>query len=69
MGESQIKKWSRVTGTDRETLKARVTEMYVEGRMSVRDIATETGRSYGATHRLLSDAGVPFRSRGNPSTR
>mgnify|MGYP001436628772 CR=1 FL=1 len=31
---------------------------------SIRALAQETGRSYGGVHRLLTDAGVTFRSRG-----
>jgi predicted transcriptional regulator len=30
----------------------------------IRAIAEQTGRSYGAIHRMLSDAGVTFRARG-----
>lgn len=31
--------------------------------MSIRQIATATGRSYGVVHRLLTEAGMPMRSR------
>jgi hypothetical protein len=66
--EVAIGKWSRVTGTDRKTLQTRVADMYLKDGMSIRAIADEVGRSYGATHRLLVDAGVAFRPRGNPTT-
>lgn len=61
----KIGKYSRITGTDRENLKERVKVMYVKQEMSVREIGEEIGRSYGATHRLLVDAKVKFRPRGN----
>lgn len=60
----KIKKWARVTGTDRERMKRAAKASYEKGH-SVRQIAEETGRSYGAIHRLLLDAGVTFRPRGN----
>ena len=31
---------------------------------SIRDLASETGRSYGFVHRMLSEAGVALRGRG-----
>ncbi|MFE3205777.1 helix-turn-helix domain-containing protein [Embleya sp. NPDC059237] len=31
---------------------------------SIREIATEAGLSYTATHRLLREAGTPLRARG-----
>jgi transposase len=65
VSDEKIDKWVRVTGTDRETLKERVTTMYVGQQMSIRKISEETGRSYGAVHRLLCDAQVEFRPRGN----
>lgn len=64
----QLPKWSRVTGSDRESLASRCKEMYCgPQQMSVRNIAQVTGRSYGAIHKLLKEAGVSFRPRGNPS--
>jgi transposase len=62
-----IEKWVRVTGSDREQLKKRVVDMYVGQHLSVREIGEETGRSYGAVHRLLREAQVSFRPRGNPT--
>lgn len=69
MSDEKISKWVRVTGTDREVLKDRVVAMYVGRQMSIRQISEETGRSYGAVHRLLCDAQVEFRPRGNQVTR
>lgn len=53
----------RIVGEDRERATAEAVKAYRAG-MSVRDIAANTNRSYGAVHRLLSEAGVDFRSRG-----
>lgn len=69
MSDDKFDKGVRVTGTDRQTLRQRVTGMYVEQELSVRAISEDTGRSYGAIHRLLSEAGVAFRPRGNRATR
>lgn len=66
--DDKIGKWSRVTGTDRDSLQQRVAQMYEKDELSIREIADQVGRSYGATHRLLRDAGVTFRPRGNPTT-
>jgi hypothetical protein len=62
-----IGKWTRLTGDARETFKEAVTRMYLDERRSIRDIAAQTQRSYGAVHRLLSEANVTFRPRGNPA--
>jgi hypothetical protein len=35
-----------------------------EGGASIRDLAAETGRSYGFVHRVLSETGVQLRGRG-----
>lgn len=44
-------------------LKALWKQQYAEG-MSLREIAADSGRSYGMVHKYLSEAQVEFRSRG-----
>jgi predicted transcriptional regulator len=51
------------SGPDRDKLAAELKAQYEAG-ASVRSLAESTGRSYGGVHRLLTDAGVAFRSRG-----
>jgi hypothetical protein len=58
-----LKKGVRVTGTQRDKLAADLRRKY-DGGKSIRTIASETGRSYGFVHRLLSESGVRLRSRG-----
>lgn len=65
--EEVIGKWTRLRGTDRSTFQERCVKLYEEDELSVRDIVDRTGRSYGSVHRLLKDAGVQFRPRGNPT--
>lgn len=62
----RIRKWSRVTGTDRAALRKKVVCHYMNDSMSIREICIETGRSYGAIHLLLREAGVAMRTRGRP---
>lgn len=58
-----IKKGARITGADRTKLIAELVEKYNAG-ASIRALAEETGRSYGAIHRMLTESGVDIRSRG-----
>ncbi|GAA4657599.1 helix-turn-helix domain-containing protein [Kineococcus glutinatus] len=58
-----VKKGSRLTGVERETLAAELSRGYAEGK-SIRALAEETGRSYGFVHRILSESEVSLRSRG-----
>lgn len=53
----------RVTGEARTIMAGEVIRAYAEGK-PIRQIAQEQGRSYGAVHRMLSDAGVELRKRG-----
>lgn len=62
-----IGKWTRLTGDSRDDFRALVVTMYVDERRSIREIADATQRSYGAVHRLLEEAEVAFRPRGNPA--
>ncbi|KUH39755.1 MULTISPECIES: helix-turn-helix domain-containing protein [Streptomyces] len=50
-------------GPDRDEVAADLKEKYDAG-ASIRALAEETGRSYGAVHRLLGEAGATFRARG-----
>lgn len=63
-----IAKGQRVTGTDREKLAGQLKKKYLAG-ASIRELAAETGRSYGFVHRLLVDSDVPLRGRGGATRR
>ncbi len=54
---------ARVTGEQRAEL-ARTLEGKYRAGASIRELASDTGRSYGFIHRVLTDAGVPLRGRG-----
>ena len=45
------------------SLRAELRGQYEAG-ATVRDLADETGRSYGGVHKLLKDGGTEFRPRG-----
>jgi predicted transcriptional regulator len=60
---AELKKGARITGGDRNKLAADLKRRYTAG-ASIRDLASETGRSYGFVHRMLSEAGVALRGRG-----
>ncbi len=64
----EIAKGQRITGEARAQLSDELREKYVAG-ASIRDLANETGRSYGFVHRLLVDAGVELRGRGGATVR
>jgi hypothetical protein len=59
----ELKKGTRVTGGDRDTLSAQLKRKY-EGGASIRALAEESGRSYGFVHRMLSESGATLRGRG-----
>lgn len=63
-------KGTRVSGDARTSMGADLAERYKQGE-SIRDLASDVGRSYGFVHRLLVEQGVPLRSRGGsaPSRR
>lgn len=56
----------RLTADDRSIMSASMAEDY-NGGMSVRSCSEKYGRSYGAAHRMLSEAGVTMRARGGRS--
>jgi len=59
----ELKKGARITGGDRTKLAADLKRKYSTG-SSIRELAGETGRSYGFVHRMLSESGVSLRGRG-----
>ena len=62
----QLKKGARITGGERSKLAADLKRQYASGR-SIRELAAETGRSYGFVHRILSESGTTLRGRGGPT--
>ncbi len=60
---AELKKGARITGGDRTRLAADLKRKYATG-TSIRELAAETGRSYGFVHRMLSESGVALRGRG-----
>jgi len=59
---------TRITGTDRQKLGAKVAKHYKAG-TSCREISEMLGRSYGFVHSLLEDQGIAMRARGGPQTK
>ena len=64
----KIAKGQRITGAERDALGEQLQQQYRAG-ASIRELAAETGRSYGFVHRLLVDSGVELRGRGGANTR
>ncbi len=60
---AETAKGSRVTGGARDKLGADLRKKYEAGR-SIRELAAETGRSYGFVHRVLTESGASLRGRG-----
>lgn len=65
---AEIAKGQRITGADREKLGAALRKQYLAG-ASIRELAGQTGRSYGFVHRILVDSGVELRGRGGATAR
>lgn len=63
-----IAKGQRITGEDRAKLGGQLRERYLAG-ASIRELANDTGRSYGFVHRLLVDSGVELRRRGGANVK
>lgn len=61
-----LPKGRRITGSARETLTVDLRKQYEKG-ASIRELASQTGRSYGFIHRLLVEADVTLRGRGGPT--
>lgn len=60
---AEVGKGRRVSGGERERLTADLTQRYAAG-ASIRELAADTGRSYGFVHRILSESGTDLRGRG-----
>ena len=60
---AELKKGSRVTGSERDRLAADLRRKYDQGE-SIRALAAATGRSYVFVHRILSESGGGLRGRG-----
>lgn len=60
---ADLKKGSRVTGSDRDKLATDLRKKY-DGGESIRSLAESSGRSYGFVHRILSESGTTLRGRG-----
>ena len=58
-----VTKGARISGAERERLTSTLQKKYEKG-ASLRELAEQTGRSYGFVHRILTDAGVTLRGRG-----
>jgi hypothetical protein len=63
-----LKRGTRVTGTDRSKLASDLSKRYGAGE-SIRSLAAATGRSYGFVHRILTETGVALRGRGGAPKR
>ena len=63
MRVADLKKGSRVTGSERNSLAADLRRKYDAG-SSIRSLAESTGRSYGFVHRILTESGAALRGRG-----
>jgi hypothetical protein len=65
---SPLNKGRRNTGDERGTLSDELRRHYENGR-SIRDLAADTGRSYGFVHRVLKESGATLRGRGGSNRR
>ena len=65
---SPLNKGRRITGDERGTLSVDLRREYERGR-SIRDLAADTGRSYGFIHRVLKESGATLRGRGGSNRR
>jgi hypothetical protein len=63
---STLPKGRRITGAEREALTSELKSRYTAG-ASIRELAAETGRSYGFIHRLLVESETTLRGRGGPT--
>ena len=60
---AELSKGRRVSGNERDKLAVDLKKKYAAG-ASIRDLAAQTGRSYGFVHRVLTESGVTLRGRG-----
>ncbi len=61
----QIDRGVKLTGERRVAARRDFAARYQAGE-SIRSLAAGSGRSYGFVHRILTEAGVPLRTRGGP---
>jgi len=61
-------KGRRIVGDDRAELARLLRQRYESG-VSIRDLAYQTGRSYGFVHRVLEESGTAMRGRGGDTRR
>lgn len=60
---AELAKGQRISGSQRDALTEKLLKQYEKG-ASIRELANETGRSYGFVHRILVDGGATLRGRG-----
>ena len=60
---ADLTKGRRVTGGERDKLAGDLRKKYEAG-ASIRELAEDTGRSYGFVHRVLVGSGATLRGRG-----
>jgi hypothetical protein len=65
---AELKKGSRVTGSERTSLATDLKKRYEKGE-SIRLLAESSGRSYGFVHRILTESGATLRGRGGATRR
>lgn len=63
MTTTELKKGSRITGDDRDSLATSLRKRY-DGGESIRALAVDSNRSYGFVHRILVESGATLRGRG-----
>lgn len=64
----QLGSYEHVRDDEREELREALKHAYLAG-SSIRELAEQTGRSYGFCNRLLHEANVTLRPRGGARTR
>ncbi|MFE2034287.1 helix-turn-helix domain-containing protein [Streptomyces scopuliridis] len=64
----KVPRRKRLVGPELEAFASQVVAKYRRPNVSIRQICAETGRSYGAIHRILVDAGVTLRKHGGVRT-
>lgn len=63
MTTTEIVKGSHITGEARAQLAAELRQKYEAG-AAIRELAVESGRSFGFVNTLLKESGATIRSRG-----
>ncbi|GAA2629341.1 helix-turn-helix domain-containing protein [Actinomadura fulvescens] len=68
MSTNQLPPRRRIKGEDRRSAASAFVSRYESG-LSVRALASESGRSYGFVYKLLQENGAAMRGRGGPNHR